>query len=335
MSPDLPPALRLAADRLLEGVARKGLAERAARISQAYRAGGTSAAVVADQADATAYVLARLPATYAACARAFAEAAERVPGFAPTRLLDAGAGPGGAGWAALETWRSLGAATLLDSNRAFLDMAQTLAAEGPGPLRDATLQRADLAAAGADWPRADLVVASYALAEIAPARQAQTLAALWTACEGLLVLVEPGTTEGWRRILAAREGLLAQGARLLAPCPHAQACPLTGPEAAAGDWCHFVQRLPRSRDHRLAKGAEAPFEDEKFIYLAAARPHLEVIAAGPRILAPPRSAKPGLTFKLCTPEGRLENRQVGKRDKAAFALARRADWGDTLPEPEL
>jgi len=334
MTPDLPPALRLAADRLLEGVARKGLAERATKISEAYRAGRTSAGVVADQADATAYVLARLPATYAACARAFAEAADRVPDFAPASLLDAGAGPGGAGWAALQTWRSLQTATLLDSNRAFLDMAEGLATEGPAPLRGAARLRADLAAPQADWPRADLVIASYALAEIHKDRQAQTVAALWDACEGLMVLVEPGSTEGWRRILAARDQVIAAGGHILAPCAHALACPLTGPDAATGDWCHFSQRLPRSRDHRLAKGGDAPFEDEKFIYLAAARPQLSVAPGGPRILSPPRAAKPGLTFKLCTPQGRLEARAVAKRDKAAFAQARRADWGDTLPTPE-
>ena len=329
MSPDLPPALRLAADRMLEGVARKGLAERATKISQTYRAGGTSAAVVTDQADAMAYVLARLPATYAACARALAEAADLAPGFAPTSLLDAGAGPGGAGWAALQTWPGIATASLLDSNRAFLEMAEGLAAEGPVALRDARRLRADLAAPGTDWPSAELVIASYALAEIAPARQAQTVAALWAACSGLLVLVEPGTTEGWRRTLAARDRLIAEGGRILAPCPHALACPLTAP-----DWCHFSQRLPRSRDHRLAKGGDAPFEDEKFIYLAAARPQVTAIGSGARILAPPRAAKPGLGFKLCTPDGRLETRQVGKRDKAAFAAARRADWGDVLPEPE-
>jgi len=327
MSPDLPPALRLAADRLLEGVARKGLAERAARISQTYRAGGGSAGVVADQADATAYVLARLPATYAACARAFAEAAEIAPGFAPTTLLDAGAGPGGAGWAAIETWRSLAQVTLVDSNRAFLEMAKGLAADGPVPLREAERLRGDLAAAEADWPHADLVVASYALAEIPVAKQEAAVSALWAATEGVLVLVEPGSTEGWRRILAARDLLIAANARILAPCPHALACPLIAP-----DWCHFVQRLPRSRDHRLAKGAEAPFEDEKFIYLAAGRPHLEIGASGPRILAPPRASKPGLGFKLCTPGGQLETRQIGKRDKVMFAAARRADWGDVLPE---
>ena len=109
------------ADRLLEGVARRGLAERAGRISQAYRAGRTSAGVVSDAADATAYVLARLPATYAADLRAFDETARVAPDFAPTSLLDAGAGPGGAGWAALETWPGIGEATLLDSNRTFLE----------------------------------------------------------------------------------------------------------------------------------------------------------------------------------------------------------------------
>ena len=322
MSPDLPPVLRLAAERLLEGVARRDLAERAGKISRAYRAGRTSAGVVADQADATAYVLARLPATYAACARAFDEAAAVAPGFQPKTLLDAGAGPGGAGWAALETWPGLTATTLLDSNRAFLAMAQTLAAEAPPALREAQRLKADLADPEA-WPRADLVVASYALAEIAPARQAATVEALWAATEGLLVLVEPGTPDGWRRILAARDLVIAQGGEVLAPCPHAMACPLVEP-----DWCHFAQRLPRSRDHRIAKGADAPFEDEKFIYLAAARPGVAPTGRKARVLAPPRALKPAITLKLCAPEGAVELRQVAKRDKAAFAAARRLDWGD-------
>ena len=37
------------------------------------------------------------------------------------------------------------------------------------------------------------------------------------------------------------------------------------------DWCHFTQRLPRSRAHKQIKGAELPFEDEKFSYVALTR----------------------------------------------------------------
>lgn len=325
MSFDLPPQLRLAADRLLEGVSRKDLAGRASAISARYRAGGGSAAVVASQADAMAYVLTRLPATYAADARAFADIAERVPDFAPRSLLDAGAGPGGAGWAALETWPGVARAVLLDSNRAFLDLAEALAAEAAPALKEAERLRADLAAAG-DWPTADLVMASYALAEIAPSAQAGVVARLWDSTQGVLVLIEPGTPAGYQRILAARTQLIEAGAQLIAPCPHHAPCPLTAP-----DWCHFSQRLARSRDHRIAKGAETPFEDEKFIYLAAARPGLAAETPAPRVLAPPRAGKPGIELKLCTPSGAAEQRFVAKRDKAAYAVARRLDWGDLLP----
>jgi ribosomal protein RSM22 (predicted rRNA methylase) len=322
MNVELPAPLREALARELEGVSRRDLAASARRTSAAYRAGGTSAAVIRHDADALAYALVRLPATYAACAVVLAEAARLAPGFAPKRLLDAGCGPGAASWAAAQTF-DLAEAAWLDASAPFLKLAARLAADGPEPLRQAQVVTADLAAP-ADWPKADLVTASYALAEIAPARQGGVVGALWAACEGLLVLVEPGTPAGYGRILAARETLIAEGADLLAPCPHAEACPLTSP-----DWCHFAVRLPRSRDHRLLKDAEVPFEDEKFAYLIAARPGLAAGARSPRVLAPPRAGKGGTVFKLCGPQG-LEARTVARRDKSAFAAARRLGWGDAF-----
>lgn len=321
MSVELPVALRAAVTRELEGVSRKDLAERTARTTAAYRAGQGSAGVIRGPEDALAYALARLPATYAACARVFEEAAARAPGFAPLRLLDAGAGPGAASWAALETWPELGEVSWLDSSPTFLEIAACLAAEGPPALQTAEPRPGDLTGGGQAWPRADLVACSYALAEIAPDRQAAVVAELWSACEGLLALVEPGTPAGFARLRAARQALIAAGAEILAPCPHEQACPIAGE-----DWCHFSVRLPRSRDHRLAKGAEVPFEDEPYAYLLAARPGVGAPAAA-RVLAPPRTAKPGVDLKLCTPAG-LEARFVARRDKPAYAIARRMDWGD-------
>jgi len=324
MTPDLPPALRAALDRALEGVPRKGLAERAARTSAAYRAGRPSAGVIRDAEDALAYALTRLPATYAACATVLGEAARRAPGFAPASLLDAGAGTGAASWAATEVWPKLGAVAWLDASPPFLSLARSLAADGPPALRNADGERFDLTGRG-PWPKAELVVASYALAEIAPDRQASVMNELWAACEGVLALVEPGTPAGYSRILAARTALIGAGAQVLAPCPHAAACPLVG-----DDWCHFSVRLPRRRDHRLAKGAEVPFEDERFSYLLAARPGIASAARRPRVLAPPRAGKPGVGLKLCGLDGQVEQRQVARRDKPAFALARRLAWGDTV-----
>jgi ribosomal protein RSM22 (predicted rRNA methylase) len=141
----------------------------------------------------------------------------------------------------------------------------------------------------------------------------------------LLALVEPGTPAGYARILAARTALIEAGATILAPCPHDAACPLVGE-----DWCHFSVRLPRSRDHRLAKDAVVPFEDERFAYLLAARPGIAAAPRQPRVLAPPRTAKPGIALKLCGLDGQVEQRLVPKRDKPAYAVARRLGWGNVL-----
>jgi ribosomal protein RSM22 (predicted rRNA methylase) len=322
---ELPGALRAALDQALEGVPRKGLADRARATSDAYRAGKPSSGVIREADDALAYALTRLPATYAACAAVFDETVRMAPGFRPRSLLDAGAGTGAASWAALETWPGVEAATWLDASPPFLALAGRLAADGPAPLRAADARLADLTGGG-PWPKAELAAASYALAEIAPDRQAGVVQSLWDACEGVLALIEPGTPAGYQRILAARAVLIAAGANILAPCPHHAACPLTG-----SDWCHFSVRLPRSRDHRIAKGAEVPFEDERYAYLLAARPTVGAIDRKPRILAPPRAGKPGIEFKLCGPDGTVEQRFVARREKALHATARRLDWGDVFP----
>lgn len=315
----LPAALQAAIARELSGASRRDLAERTAATSQAYRAGRGSASVIKGRDDALAYALARMPATYAACAAVLDEAARLAPGFAPRSLLDAGCGPGTGSWAARETWSALKDITWLDASAPFLELARRLAGDDLA----ATSIRGDLTAG--PFSKADLVLASYALAEVPAAAQGQVVAQLWAAAEGVLAIVEPGTPAGYARLLSARDTLIAAGAEILAPCPHQEGCPLAAP-----DWCHFSVRLPRSRDHKLAKGADAPFEDEKYAYLLAARPGVAAAARTPRVLARPKVGKPGIDLKLCTEAGALERRFVARRDKPAHAVARRLDWGDAL-----
>jgi ribosomal protein RSM22 (predicted rRNA methylase) len=172
------------------------------------------------------------------------------------------------------------------------------------------------------------VIAAYALTEIAPGTLPGAISRLWGATGSRILIVEPGTPEGWRRGLEVRQELIALGARILGPCPHAGPCPISAP-----DWCHFSQRLPRSRDHRRAKGGEAPFEDEKFFWIAAARPG-QYSPAPPvsRVIAPPRTSKAGVRLRLCRPDGTVEDVDFARRDRAALVKVRRLDWGDALPE---
>jgi len=135
-------------------------------------------------------------------------------------------------------------------------------------------------------------------------------------------VIEPGTPAGYARILALRQQLISAGAHVAAPCPHDRPCPLIPP-----DWCHFSQRLPRSQAHRQIKGAEVPFEDERFIYVALTRAPPATRAA--RVLAPPDVGKAEITAKLCTEAG-VALTTVPRRDKTAYADARRWRWGDAI-----
>jgi ribosomal protein RSM22 (predicted rRNA methylase) len=239
----LPLALTTAVAALLEGVARKDLAAAAEKQSAGYRKGATSAGIIAP-ADAAAYAVARMPATFAANAAVFARIAQVMPDFAPASVLDVGAGTGAASWAAVTQWPGIARVTMLDHNPAFRALARKLAdakLTESSPLASAEILSGDI---GADKPKSDLVVASYVLAELPESKAGAIATDLWPCANTALALIEPGTPAGFARIRAARTALIAAGAHVAAPCTHDNACPLSG-----DDWCHFSQRLPRSRDH--------------------------------------------------------------------------------------
>src|SRR5450755_2123390 len=123
--PNLPAELKAALDAKLHGLSRTDAAARAALISKTYRDGGGSGAIQSE-ADALAYALARMPATYAAVTASLNALRDVRPDFAPKTLLDVGAGPGTASWAATAAFSSLQDFALVDANRALRALALEL-----------------------------------------------------------------------------------------------------------------------------------------------------------------------------------------------------------------
>jgi ribosomal protein RSM22 (predicted rRNA methylase) len=98
---ELPPAPRQAVENALEGVPLADLKRAADLLSRRYRGEVRDGRLhLSDRLAAQAYLATRLPATYAAIRASLAAVAEMRPGFAPATLLDIGAGPGSALWAA-------------------------------------------------------------------------------------------------------------------------------------------------------------------------------------------------------------------------------------------
>ena len=317
---EFPVALQSAIQQLAAKYPMAQLKNAAEEISRRYRQEtGQGKRLLSQDLEAAAYAMARMPATFGAVASALGYALETAD-FAPKTLLDAGAGTGAACWAA-DALLPLQRVICLEREGAMRRLGQELMRKGSEALQGSEWQAADLTAA-APLPKAELVVASYVLGELSPAARIAALQKLWEAAEGMLLIVEPGTPAAFAQIEQARQILVGQGAHIAAPCPHEQPCRLTGQ-----DWCHFACRVPRSRLHKQLKGGEAPYEDEKFSYLALAR--FEVCHNKSRILRHPQVAKGQIGLKLCCVD---ENKSilVKKKDGALFKSARKAKCGDAI-----
>ncbi len=315
----------------LEGTGLASLSAGVRRLMDAYRSGEVPAAPVLTSArEVAAYAAYRMPATAAATGAAFAQMRRGLPGWTPATVLDFGAGTGGASWAVADQLPDAAGLTLLEQSGEAIRLGQAILAESTsGALRGAAWRRwrlelSDAAERAAVQDSADLAVAAYVLGELTERQQAR-LTELVTGAAPAVLLLEPGTPAGHRRILAARARLLAAGYDVVAPCPHQLGCPLEVP----GDWCHFAARLQRSATHRRVKGADLPYEDEKFSYVAAARPGVGSPdwPAG-RVVRRPGQRKNLVTLDLCDRDGRATKLAVGKSKGEAYRRARKTSWGD-------
>jgi ribosomal protein RSM22 (predicted rRNA methylase) len=290
----------------------------ATRLSETYRAGGPGASRVAHtREDVAAYAAYRAPATYAAAIAVLGEVSARFPGWQPSSVLDVGAGPGVASWAAAAVWPDIVRFTLVETEPEMIAAGRRLA---PAALAAAQWIHGDVSA---DVEGADLVLASYVLGELGASSVASVAARLWSRANGAVALIEPGTPAGYRRVIAARSALVAEGGRTAAPCPHDGTCPLVG-----DDWCHFATRLPRSEAHRAVKGVSRGFEDEKLSYVVVSR--WEAQRAAGRVIRPPLIRSGHVHLDICEPDG-IARRIVSRRDKELYRAARDLRWGDAIP----
>lgn len=317
----MPRELAEAIQQEIADVDRAALAQAATQLTAQYKGGQFSLPAIRTEAQRAAYLAVRVPATFAANLRVFCELRRLAAEAEIESILDIGAGPGTSVHAAAEVFPSLSQATLVEMDANMIAIGKRLAEKSSHPLfRNAKWLQQNIAQ-GLVSESHDLVVISYALGELSSAVASKMVLQAWGCARSFLVLVEPGTKRGFAIIRDARAALINAGAHILAPCPHALECPM----AAAGDWCHFSQRLERTSLHRQIKSGALGHEDEKFSYVAFSR--TPIATAQARIVRHPRKHSGHIQLTLCTPQG-LRNQTVSKSQKVAYQLARKAAWGD-------
>jgi ribosomal protein RSM22 (predicted rRNA methylase) len=312
----LPEQLQQAIESLAESYQFRDLKSARETISEDYRQGMSSRNAFQDPNQLFSYLITRMPATFAACVNVFQEIAARIPGFTPDIFLDLGAGPGTASWAALDTFPSITKLHLIEREVGAIELGKKLA-ESSG------LQQAEWHKASLEQPlpvsKGDLAVLSYVFAETADLTLIDRLLASEIS---VIVVIEPGTPKGFERIRTIRQHVLTQGASLIAPCPHAKACPMKG-----GDWCHFSARIERTKLHRLLKGGTLGHEDEKYSYVVFSKTKIPIIPFKGRVVRPPQKGSGHIHLSLCSSTGELTKETLTRSNKELYRLAKDAEWG--------
>ncbi|WP_329121197.1 small ribosomal subunit Rsm22 family protein [Streptomyces sp. NBC_01353] len=313
--------LRVALAGLLDGLPPRQAAQAVDRLIATYRGTTpTDAPVLRDRSDVAAYAAYRMPATFEAVRAALDALRDAAPAWEPATHTDIGGGTGAASWAVAEAWDSPTSTTVLDWAEPALALGRELAAG----VFEAEWRRARISGA-LKLDETDLVTVSYVLKELTEADRRAVVTEAARVAQAV-VIVEPGTPDGYERIIAARTLLVEAGLTVAAPCPHSGACPIE----PGADWCHFAARVSRSSLHRQVKGGSLPYEDEKFSYVAATR--FPVTPTVSRVTRKPQIRKGQVLLELCgAEETGLTRETVTKRHGTLYKAARDAEWGDAWP----
>ncbi|MDP1608316.1 MAG: small ribosomal subunit Rsm22 family protein [Chlamydiales bacterium] len=318
----LPISLQQALEQMSEQVPLAQIKAAYQQLSDSYRAGENSLTHFKEPATILAYLLARMPATYAAVYKALESVKERLIDSSYKTLLDIGAGPGTASWAATELFPELTSITLFEQSPEILSVGKKLASSSDlHSLQNSRWIGQNITEPFAP-PKADMAIFSYVCSEVDCSK---LIIDLWQAGT-TLVIIEPGTPKGFATILKLRKELLTLGAHIVAPCPHHFSCPMTT------SWCHFPARIERTKIHKLLKGGSLGYEDEKYSYLVVSPTPPSPIEA--RVVGIPLRPPKHIKLPLCTKEGTLELKTFTKKQKNLYRQARNADWGASIKTPE-
>ncbi len=275
--------------------------------------------IVNSNNEITAYLLSRLPATFAVISNVL----NRFDLSSCQSLLDLGSGPGTVSFAVAENIPNVEIMTLLEQEKSFMDKFNLISSFSDNDILKTSKKYIRDIKNFNNIDNHDLVTISYVLNELDKNKQENLLKKAIDKADKFIIIIETGTPEGFKNIINARDVLIQSGLNIVAPCPHNNQCPLI----ENNDWCHFSQRVERSSYHKFLKLGSESFEDEKFSYVIASKDVLSV-NSNPRIIRHPQVHKGHIDLKLCTVDG-IEEKIFSKKDDE-YKSIKKLDWGDSV-----
>ncbi len=314
------------------------LKKSASDVHMKYNEAKDGKGIVKSEKEVLSYAISRMPGTYAAVSSAV-YAAFLKKSIKIKSLIDVGAGTGACSFAIGDIF-DLEHVTLVEREENMIKVGKLLTEKSNDILKNAAWIKAD--ACNFECEKAELVAASYVMNELNEKAKKCFLRKLFDVSEKYILIVEPGSKEGFKNIISARDFYLSLGCTILAPCKNNKKCDLI-----QDDWCHFSCRISRTKLQKYVKSGDASFEDEKFMYIAvskektgAKKGEFDILQNEPdmskeeqdftkkgRVIRHPNIHKGFVTLKLCTENGTKEVKITGK-DKEYYKAAKKIKWGE-------
>ena len=280
---------------------------------------GQGKSLINDELSAWIYVVTRMSSTFSAISDVLKYVKEYFNKDIRS-VLDVGSGTGASSWAAYYSF-FLEEINCLEKDKNMILVGQELMKSDKEINQITNWKEFDITKDEIDIS-SDLVIASYVFNEMEPNTRKTAIEKMWDATKEIMVIVEPGTFIGSDIIKEIREYIILLGGYIIAPCPHMDKCPLKD-----DDWCHFSIRSQRSRLEKILKGGEAPYEDEKYSFVAFSKNKCDYTKA--RVTRHPLINKSMVSLRLCTKEG-IKNIDVRKNEKEKYKIARKLKAGDSF-----
>lgn len=272
------------------------------------------------------YLLARLPQTTLVLQQVLRSLQEVVP--EARHFCDFGAGPGNLVWALGALNWSYNSIQLVERDEPMRELGAALLDEAPHYERRKLTWHARL---DEKVLRAiDVSVASYSLGEVQESLRKTIVSELWKQSRYGMVIIEPGTPQGFSVIRSLRAQLIDEGAVIQVPCTHEQACPMP-----PKDWCHFKLNCKRPSFLRQVKNSTLGYEEENYSYVVAVKasemPSVSKARPYGRVVRPPLKRSGHVSLDLCASTG-IERMTVSKKDGELYKESRKLSLGDVVQE---
>lgn len=315
----IPQELEKAIEKELQNTKISELKEEAKILSYRYmNEKRTGESFITKEIQAIVYSIIRMPATYGAVATALKQILELTDTTLET-ILDVGAGTGAGTWATRDLINSKNI-TCIEREEVMQNVGMKLMSNDE-LLKNAIWINKDIVKEDIS-EKADLIIASYMTNELKKEERLKVICKLINATNKILLIVEPGTPEGHQIIKDIKKYCIKNNLYVIAPCVSQEECKL-----AENDWCHSICRIQRTKMHKLLKDGEAPYEDEKFSYIAISKGKIDTPSS--RILRHPIIKSGFINLSLCTKDG-IKNITVSKKNGTLYKQAKKKNCGDSL-----